>query len=231
MQHEQSGIIHFTSFIVRYLLTHMAFAEDDIIRLSVALLIGGLIGVEREYNGKAAGFRTMIMICVGSALFTMVSGRIGGSGDRVAANIVNGIGFLGAGIIFREDNRVKGLTTAATVWAVSALGMCVGSGHYDIALIGFVFILGSLWLLVGLANRIQKLKQTRDYRIVTTFHNRTLKQYEKFFEECGLSPIRSQQQRIGSEMIGRWQVDGSEKNHEKCIKRLLNDPEVKEFSF
>ena len=209
----------------------MNFAQEDIIRLSIALVIGGLLGAEREYHGKAAGLRTMIMICVGSALFTMISGRIGGTGDRIAANIVNGIGFLGAGIIFRDDNRIKGLTTAATVWAVSALGMCVGAGHYDIALIGFVFILGSLLLMVGLANRIQKLNQTRDYKIVTAFHNKTLYQYEELFEEYGLRSTRNQQQRIGTEIIGHWRVNGSELNHEKCIKRLLTDPEVKEFTF
>lgn len=209
----------------------MTFAEEDIIRLTAALLMGGLIGAEREYRGKAAGFRTMIMICVGSALFTMVSGRIGGAEDRIAANIVNGIGFLGAGIIFREENRVKGLTTAATVWAVSALGMCVGSGQYDIATIGFGFIAASLLLLSGLSKRISRANQSRDYKIVTTFRNKTLHQYEKFFAECGLQPVRNRQQRIGTDIIGQWRVQGSEKNHEKCIKRLLNDPEVKEFTF
>ncbi|GAB3770929.1 MgtC/SapB family protein [Spirosoma horti] len=209
----------------------MDFAQEDLIRLSISLVIGGLIGAEREYHGKSAGLRTMIMICVGSALFTMISGRIGGSGDRIAANIVNGIGFLGAGIIFRENNSVKGLTTAATVWAVSALGMCVGAGHYDIALVGFVFILGSLLLLVNLASRIQKLNQIRDYKIVTAFHNKTLKQYEDLFEEFSLKSTRNQQQRIGTEIIGHWRVSGSEQNHEKCIKRLLRDPEVKEFTF
>ncbi|GAB3795861.1 MgtC/SapB family protein [Spirosoma humi] len=209
----------------------MNFAQEDLIRLGVSLVIGGLIGAEREYHGKSAGLRTMIMICVGSALFTMISGRVGGTGDRIAANIVNGIGFLGAGIIFRENNRVKGLTTAATVWAVSALGMCVGAGHYDIALVGFVFILGSLLLLVNLANGIHKLNQTRDYKIVTAFHNKTLKQYEELFEEFGLKSTRNQQQRIGTEIIGNWRVSGSEQNHEKCIKRLLTDPEVKEFTF
>lgn len=209
----------------------MSFAQEDMIRLVAALLMGGLIGAEREYHGKAAGFRTMIMICVGSTLFTMVSARIGGSGDRIAANIVNGIGFLGAGIIFREDNRVKGLTTAATVWAVSALGMCVGSGQYDIALTGFAFIIGSLLLLTGLSKQISRLNQTRNYKIVTVFRNKTLNQYEKFFAECGLSPTRSRQQRTGTEISGYWRVDGSEKNHEKCIKRLLQDPEVKEFTF
>ncbi|GAB4026289.1 MgtC/SapB family protein [Spirosoma koreense] len=209
----------------------MDFETEDIVRLIAALIIGGLIGAEREFHGKSAGLRTMIMICVGSALFTMISGRFGTSGDRIAANVVNGIGFLGAGIIFREDNRIRGLTTAATVWAVSALGMCVGAGHYDIAIIGFVFILGSLWLLVNLAHRIQRMNQTRDYKIVTTFHNKTLNQYEKLFEEFNLSPTRSQQQRIGTDIIGHWRVDGSEINHEKCINRLLNDPAVKEFTF
>ncbi|GAB2523556.1 MgtC/SapB family protein [Spirosoma aerophilum] len=209
----------------------MDFAQEDIIRLGVALIIGGLIGAEREYHGKSAGLRTMIMICVGSALFTMVSARVGGAGDRIAANIVNGIGFLGAGIIFREDNRVKGLTTAATVWAVSALGMCVGAGHYDMAIVGFVFILGSLLILVGLSSRINKMNQTRDYKIVTAFHNKTLKQYEELFDEFGLKSSRNQQQRIGTEIIGNWRVSGSEQNHEKCIKRLLRDPEVKEFTF
>ncbi|QIP11560.1 MgtC/SapB family protein [Spirosoma aureum] len=209
----------------------MDFVIEDIISLTAALVIGGLIGAEREYHGKSAGFRTMIMICVGSALFTLISGRIGNSGDRIAANIVNGIGFLGAGIIFREDNRVKGLTTAATVWAVSALGMCVGSGHYDIAITGFVLIMCSLLLLTGLTKQIQKFNQTRDYKIVTQFRNRTLDEYETFFETCNLSPTLRHQQRIGTEIAGHWRVHGAVKNHEKCIKHLLNDPEVKEFTF
>ncbi|GAB3565926.1 hypothetical protein GCM10027578_14250 [Spirosoma luteolum] len=210
----------------------MEFATQDLIRLAAALVMGGLIGAEREYHGKPAGFRTMIMICVGSALFTLVSTRIAvGSGDRIAANIVNGIGFLGAGIIFRDDNRVKGLTTAATVWAVSALGMCVGSGHYDIALVGFVFIAASLLFLSGFSKKIQQLNQIRDYKIVTPFRNKTLDQYEALFEECGLTPSRNLQQRIGTDIIGRWRVSGAQKKHEKCIKRLLNDPEVKEFTF
>jgi putative Mg2+ transporter-C (MgtC) family protein len=210
----------------------MSFALEDIIRLVASLLIGGIIGVEREYHGKAAGFRTMIMICVGSTLFTLVSGRIDvGDSGRIAANIVNGIGFLGAGIIFRDDNRVKGLTTAATVWAVSALGMCLGSGHYDIALIGFIFIFASLLFLSSLAGKIQRINQIRDYRIVAPFQHKTLSQYEVLFEDCGLSPSRGQQQRIGIEMIGHWRVSGSQVNHEKCIEQLLNDPDVKEFSF
>ncbi|MBD2700009.1 MgtC/SapB family protein [Spirosoma sp. BT702] len=209
----------------------MIFAVEDIIRLCVALVLGGLIGAEREYHGKAAGFRTMIMICVGSTLFTLISGRLGGAEDRVAANIVNGIGFLGAGIIFKEENRVRGLTTAATIWAVSALGMCIGGGQYDIALIGFALIMGSLFLLTGLSERIGELNQARDYKIVSTFSDKPYNHYEKVFKKYGLLPSRTRQQRIGNEVVGYWRVRGSEKNHEKCIKQLLSDPDIKEFTF
>ena len=207
----------------------MIFHQEDVLRLALALLLGGLIGAEREYRSKAAGFRTTIMICVGATLFTMVSGRLGD--DRIAANIVNGIGFLGAGLIYKEENRVKGRTSAATVWAVSGLGMSVGAGHYDLALIGFGLIMGSLLFLTKLSYRITRLNQSRQYKIVTNYKNKTLNQYERIFEEYGLSPRRWPQQRIGNEIIGRWQVSGPEQAHEKCIMRLLNDSDVKEFMF
>lgn len=207
----------------------MIIHQEDILRLVLALLLGGLIGAEREYRSKAAGFRTTIMICVGATLFTMVSRRLGD--DRIAANIVNGIGFLGAGLIYKEESRIKGLTTAATVWSVSALGMSIGAGYYDIALIGFVIIMGSLLFLAKLSYRITKLNQTREYKVVTSYKNKTLNQYERVFTECGLSPRRGPQQRIGSEISGRWKVSGPEQAHEKCIKRFLNDTDVKEFVF
>lgn len=207
----------------------MVVYQTELIQLSLALLLGGLIGAEREYRSKAAGFRTTIMICVGATLFTMIPGRVGD--DRIAANIVNGIGFLGAGLIYKEENRVKGLTTAATVWAVSALGMSIGAGHYDIALIGFGLIMGSLLFLAKLSYRISRLNQTREYKVVTAYKNKTLNQYERVFIEFGLSPRRGPQQRIGNEIIGRWKVSGPEQAHEKCIRRLLNDSDVKEFVF
>ena len=207
----------------------MVIHQEEILRLILALLLGGLIGVEREYRSKAAGFRTTILICMGATLFTIISNRVGD--DRIAANIVNGIGFLGAGLIYKEENRVKGLTSAATVWAVSALGMSIGVGYYDIALVGFGLILGSLLFLTKLSYRITRLNQTREYKVVTAYKNKTLNQYERVFIECGLSPRRGPQQRIGNEISGRWRVSGPEQAHEKCIKRLLNDSDVKEFVF
>jgi putative Mg2+ transporter-C (MgtC) family protein len=102
--------------------------------LLVAAALGGIIGLERELTGKEAGLRTMILICVGSALFTEMSQVLGaGSGadsTRIASNIVTGIGFLGAGTILHQGATVKGLTTAATIWVAAAVGMAAGAGDY-----------------------------------------------------------------------------------------------------
>ncbi|MGZ3955921.1 MAG: MgtC/SapB family protein, partial [Flavisolibacter sp.] len=109
----------------------MPSLEVLLLRLLMVIAVGGLVGAEREYRSKSAGFRTMILICLGSFLFTTFSKTIGGaSPDRIASNIVTGIGFLGAGVIFKSDNRVNGITTAATIWAVAALGMGVATGEY-----------------------------------------------------------------------------------------------------
>lgn len=91
---------------------------ENLIRLSMAVLVGGLIGAEREFQDKAAGFRTIILITIGSALFTMFSMSMdpGFTRTRIAANIVTGIGFLGTGAIIRESGQIAGLTTAATIW-------------------------------------------------------------------------------------------------------------------
>lgn len=112
---------------------------DDFLKILMAIAVGGAIGLEREYRDKAAGFRTLIFICLGSTLFTIFSVDLGvGDGDpsRVASNIVTGVGFLGAGAIIQDRGRVLGMTTAATIWLVSALGIGIGVGEY--ALVGTV---------------------------------------------------------------------------------------------
>ncbi len=108
-------------------------------RLAFAVVLGGLIGLERELRGYPAGIRTMALITMGCMLFTDVSQILGG-GDRVAAGIVTGIGFLGAGVIFREGYTVRGITTAATIWASAAIGMAIGRELYLVAGLGTVLI-------------------------------------------------------------------------------------------
>ena len=108
-------------------------------RLAFAVVLGGLIGLERELRGYPAGIRTMALITMGSMLFTDVSQILGGE-DRIAAGIVTGIGFLGAGVIFREGYTVRGITTAATIWASAAIGMAIGRELYLVAGLGTVLV-------------------------------------------------------------------------------------------
>jgi putative Mg2+ transporter-C (MgtC) family protein len=115
--------------------TPMPITPEDILKLLVAVLLGGAIGLERELHHKAAGFRTITLICIGATLFTLLSIRIPTAGGAAAA-IVTGIGFLGAGVIMHESNRVTGLTTAATIWLSAAVGMGVGAGAYLLSLAG-----------------------------------------------------------------------------------------------
>ncbi|MEO7712003.1 MAG: MgtC/SapB family protein [Gemmatimonadaceae bacterium] len=110
---------------------------DLLVKLSLAVLLGGIIGFEREIAGKPAGLRTNILICIGAALLMDVSTRIGlangvrvGDPGRIAAQIVSGVGFLGAGTIMQSQGMVTGLTSAATIWVVAAIGMTVGAGYY-----------------------------------------------------------------------------------------------------
>jgi len=123
---------------------------DMVLRLLIAAVIGGLIGYERWRAEKPAGLRTHLLVCTGAALFTIVS--IYGFGDlsdpsRVAAGIVVGIGFLGAGTILRGEGIVVGLTTAATIWAVAAIGLAVGTGLYLVAVVTAVILFIALRFL------------------------------------------------------------------------------------
>jgi putative Mg2+ transporter-C (MgtC) family protein len=136
---------------------------DNLVRLVLAAVLGGAIGFERELRDREAGFRTHMLVCIGSALFTIVSAygfrEFLTSGDqvvradptRIAAQIVTGIGFLGAGAIIRQGVSIRGLTTAATLWVAAAIGMATGAGYYSGAVIGTVVTLIALWPLRRLA--------------------------------------------------------------------------------
>ncbi|MBP5617268.1 MAG: MgtC/SapB family protein [Elusimicrobiaceae bacterium] len=106
---------------------------EMIIKICLALILGGALGMERQYHDKPAGFATNCLICLGAMLFTVLSeimGFAGGDPGRIAAQIVTGVGFIGAGSILRDGNKISGLTTAAGVWLVAAIGMAIGYGEY-----------------------------------------------------------------------------------------------------
>lgn len=123
---------------------------DDILSIILAVVFGAAIGLEREISGKAAGLRTNVLICLGAAVFTLISKEMaattGLSPTRIAAQIVTGVGFLGAGAIIRDRGGILGLTTAATIWLVASIGMACGAGFYILAalstLIAIVVLIG-----------------------------------------------------------------------------------------
>lgn len=112
---------------------------EIVARLVLAAAVGGFVGLERELRGYPAGIRTLALVAIGATLFTEISQLLGGN-DRVAAQIVTGIGFIGAGLIFREGYSVRGITTAATIWAVAAMGMAIGVQLYIVAIAGAVLL-------------------------------------------------------------------------------------------
>jgi len=129
-----------------------------IFRLVLITLLAGAVGLERGYHKKPAGFRTNILVGIGSALFTILSANFPGTGaldaSRIASQIVIGIGFLGAGTIIHAERAVYGLTTAATLWVVAALGMAIGAGFYREAIVAFILIMVVLLLFRWLENWI-----------------------------------------------------------------------------
>ncbi len=131
----------------------MISSQEIILRLVLALVLSGLIGWEREIHERPAGFRTHILVCLGATLIMLISQNMheifGEASDpgRIAAQVVSGIGFLGAGTIIREGVSVKGLTTAASLWAVAGIGLGVGAGFYFGSIVTAALVFLSLWFL------------------------------------------------------------------------------------
>ena len=144
-----------------------------VVRLLLAAVLGAMVGLEREIHEHPAGMRTHLLVSVGSASFTILSieafGAPGGDPGRIAAQIVSGIGFLGAGAILKEGATIRGLTTAASLWAVASVGMAAGAGAWVVALTVAVVVVVSLWPLGLLTDRFVGRDQQRlRLRLATT---------------------------------------------------------------
>ena len=212
---------------------HTIIDWTAILQLVLALFAGTLIGAEREYRSKSAGLRTIALICVGSAVFTMLSLKLGSpiNQDRFAANIITGIGFLGAGVIFKEENRVTGLTTAAIIWVSAAIGVSIGAGYYILAFAGVIIVVGVQQLFLILQLKIDKINQNWSYSITCAFRDETLEHYEQVFKQFSLTVHRGKQVIKNEKIKGEWQLEGSEKNHKACVAFLLKDKTILEFEF
>ena len=201
---------------------------DHVIRVAVAVVLGGLIGLEREVHDKPAGFRTIILISAGACLFTIVSELAGGrDGEttRIAAQIVSGMGFLGAGAILRDRASVIGLTTAATIWAVAAVGMAAGYGHLCFATLGAGVILISLFLFDVVEDWIGDRRDVQDYRIVAANDTGTPDRIYDMFASVNLNIRKRTCFEEGSAAVFYIVAMGSKINHDQLRRTLLHSGE------
>jgi len=206
--------------------------QSEVNKFLLATLLCGLIGIEREFRSKQAGLKTMIMIGLGATLFTILSVKIGfNSQDRIASNIVTGIGFLGAGVIFKEENQVKGLTTACVIWIVAAIGMAIGSGYYAQATGVTFVVIAALLIFPYVEAFVERRFTKRTYRIVKKYENESLDSYEEYIRTSKLTLHRGKQELANGIISGTWVAVGSPKNHKKFVDRMLRDTKIIAFDF
>ena len=202
-----------------------------LLKLALALVVGTFIGAEREYKNKSAGLRTLILICLGSTLFTMISSSLGAEGEtgRIASNIVTGIGFLGAGAIMREGLTVSGLTTASSIWVTAALGMCVGAGEYYLAIFGTVIVLAVLTLFGYVQPFIERYRKSIELHITLTGDDEAIleKEMEKFH-------LRFEKVRVikkDGDSVFQYEVSAPKDQLNLFLKTLNRNSGIKSFEY
>ena len=213
-----------------------AFRLSVLGKLLLATLLGGAIGIEREMSGKPAGLRTNILICIGAALFTQLSvdvakmgfsadGRPFGDPGRIAAQIIVGVGFLGAGAILHGGGAVVGLTTAATIWAVAAIGMAIGAGAYVDALgataLIMVVLVGLRPVEGALLRKRRRVKATLRVKADAPFET-----FEAVIRELGVHVFSQRSYEHDTDRTFELDLLGTSKQLDILCDRLRRRPDV-----
>ncbi len=204
--------------------------DELLLKLLLATIVGGLIGAEREFR-TGTGLRTLMLICIGATLFTIYSDFFAiGEGDprRIAAAVVTGVGFLGAGMILRHQGGVFGLTTAATVWLVAALGMGIGIGEYELVAAAAVLVLLVLWA-IPLLQRLTNARQTLTYSVVGNGSGLNYEDFLSVMKEHRLTVSKSTMSKDESGVNYVWQAYGKPDNHRAAMQTLMNREDIIEF--
>jgi putative Mg2+ transporter-C (MgtC) family protein len=204
---------------------------EEAAQVLFAFIIGAIIGLEREFRSKPAGFRTMILICVGSCLYTILSKEAGsGSSDRIASNIVTGIGFIGAGVIFKEGITVNGLTTAALIWITAALGMAIGYHNYPLAIVVSGIVVIVLFVLEPVQRFINRFHRVKDYKIRTVESGKNFKmEFESFFSNHDLSFRCMKSIKDNNDVVYLYRISSPDRNYDLVTDFLIRHKEVKSF--
>lgn len=209
------------------------FRLELVLQLSLATLFGGAIGLERELGGKPAGLRTNILICIGSVLYTNLSITIAaGHADptRVAAQIVTGVGFIGAGTILHARGAVVGLTSAATIWVVAAIGVALGAAFYWEAAATTLLV---LLVLQGLG-RVERFVGRQSSQGQLTVHAHptptVLEELEEVVRRTGLRIERQAARHENVDMVIDFTLQGPKRLHDEVMIALLHHPGVRTVS-
>ena len=213
--------------------TAHALRLELLIQLVLAVILGGAIGLERELKGKPAGLRTNILISIGATLFTVLSMRMAaerGDPGRVAAQILAGVGFIGAGTILHTRGAVTGLTSAATIWVVAAIGMALGSGAY-VEAVGTTLLV--LVVLAGLAS-LEKVLAHRSSISRLVVHARPapeiLPAIEDLVKRTGLELERSESRQENTDLVIELELRGPKRLHDQLLLGLMHHPAVRSVS-
>jgi putative Mg2+ transporter-C (MgtC) family protein len=209
------------------------FRLELLLQLGLATLLGGAIGLEREMGGKPAGLRTNILICIGSALYTQLSLAMvpaGSDASRVAGQIVTGVGFIGAGTILHARGAVVGLTSAATIWVVAAIGVALGASHYAEGLLATLVV---LVVLQGLG-RIEIAVERHSTKSHLSVHARpdvaSLEELETVIRRTGLTIVSHESRRENVDLVIEYYLSGPKRLHDQVMIALLHHPAVRTVS-
>lgn len=200
-----------------------------LIKVLIAFVAGALLGVEREYRSEPAGFTTMILICVGSTVFTLLSISFAENSDRIASNIITGVGFIGAGVIFKEGLTVRGITSAATIWMAAAIGMAIGLGFFAVAGLVFVLVLTTLILLMHFEERIDRLHQAKPYNISFEPESYSVEKLEEELKQLRIKFSRYKLTKQNKLVTAYYEIEGSQHMHEDLTKFLVSNESVVSF--
>lgn len=208
-----------------------SFITDTALKLGVSVLLGAMMGAEREYKGRNIGFRTIILITLGSTLFTILSVIIGGDKDatRIASNIVTGVGFLGAGAIFRDGFTVKGVTTASLIWVSAAIGMACGIGHFEFAIMVTFLVLLVLIGFTGMQRFIDRYNKELVYKITITNDPVIKETIQKEIVGMGLSAEIINQSKSENKLNLSFEIRGSIQRHELLANYLTLNEDILRF--
>jgi putative Mg2+ transporter-C (MgtC) family protein len=208
----------------------MLSLREIVLRLSLAALLGAVIGIERDLRRRPAGIRTSAFVCMGSALFTLLSFQLAKmygdtSSTRIASNLVQGIGFLGAGAILREAGGLVGLTTAATIFVEAAIGMAVGGGLYAVGGYATGVVLFGL-VCMGWLARVTHLKpRIMNFRVTASHVEGIATEVQQLLESVKVKPQKFRVSMDGTKSIVEFQVDIGYRQQEQIVHKL-NRPGV-----